>query len=260
MISAHIEREIKKHAKRVEPEECCGVIINRMGHYAYVECKNVAEDPKMNFKISSNELILCESKGEISAIVHSHCGSKSLNHLSSNDRISQYHNPVPWVLLSRGELKIYEPIRKLKGREFVEGYCDCYDSFRDLYAIAGKEMKPYTPNEGYRIPDWHKEPGAKSPFLEFMGEEGFHEIERMEDIEPGDIILSLLGANIPNHASVYIGENEIFHHLPGRASGIETLRRYFIDFKHSIWRASDRENLNIEAAINLLRKEVSVNG
>lgn len=260
MISSHIEREIKKHAARVAPEECCGVIINRMGHQAYVECKNVAEDPMRNFKIGANEIILCESKGDIVAIVHSHYGDNSICHLSSNDRIAQYHNPIPWILFSHDEIKIYDPIRKLKGREFVEGYCDCYDSFRDFYAIAGKEMGDYSPADGYRIPDWHKKSGAKSPFLEFMMIEGFHEIDGIDDIEPGDVILSLLGANIPNHASVYIGENEIFHHLPRRASGIEALRRYFIDFKHSIWRASDRENLDIESAIKLLRKEISVNG
>lgn len=254
MISKYIERAIRLHAEREFPKESCGVIINRMGHHAYIECSNVAEDPELNFRISANEYILCESKGEIVAIVHSH-GKNTLNHLSSSDRISQYKNPIPWVLHSDGEVKVYNPIPKLKGREFIEGYCDCYDSFRDLYALAGKHMREYSPAEGFRIPDWHKAENATSPFLDFMGYEGFCVVEKFEDIEPGDVILSLLGSGIPNHASVYVGENQIFHHLPRRASGIENLRKFFIDYKHSVWRAKDRDSLDLEAAINLLRKE-----
>ncbi len=254
-MNRYIERAIKLHAKKNPFIECCGLIVNTGAGQFYIECENVHEDKKNHFKISDKDYISVSSMGEIVAVVHSHVGKNANETLSKNDRIMQYLNPITWVLCSRGKVSVHEPIKKLKGREFKEGYCDCYDSFKDFYKLAGKDMGEYSPEDGFRIPDWHKVEGAESPFLQFMGKEGFSEVEKIESIEPGDVILSLLGAPIPNHASTYIGDNEIFHHLPGRPSAIEPLRRYFIDFKHSIWRADDRASLQILDVIAILKSE-----
>ncbi len=85
-------------------------------------------------------------------------------------------------------------------------------------------------------------------------------IEGFNDMKEGDVIISLLGSNIPNHSLVYVGNNEVFHHLPERLSGVEVLRDYFIKMKHSIWRYKDSENLPISDVIKLLKSEVTIHG
>lgn len=257
ILNEKIKELIGNYAKASTAEEVCGLLIEREDkNQLFYPCQNEASDKANNFKIGWRSFITAQSFGQVVAVVHSHIGKKPMMHLSASDRQSQYLVRMPWVLCVNGEIKIYEPIRKLKYREFKEGYCDCYDSFKDFYALAGLEMGDYSPSEGYRIPDWHKEKGVESPFLKFMESEGFYQIKGFSEMEPGDVILSLLGAEIPNHASVYVGNNNIFHHLPGRSSGVETLRKYFIDYKHSIWRHKDSDKLRIKEVIELLNKEV----
>ena len=253
-----IEKTISAYMSGDRNNERCGIVIEKSTGLIFKPCENIHPYPKEAFLINSREIIKASINGKIHAIVHSHVNGN--NKLSSVDRCVQYINRYDYWLFCDGELTKHKPIDKLKGRVFNEGYVDCYDSFRDFYYLCGVDMKKYSPDDGYRIPDWHRKEGAKSPFIENLSKEGFYMIEGFNEMKEGDVIISLLGSNIPNHSLVYVGNNEVFHHLPERLSGVEVLRDYFIKMKHSIWRHKDSENLPISDVINLLKSEVTIHG
>lgn len=248
-----IEKVILSQFSKEKKKESCGIVVETSNGLIFHPARNVSHVPENNFVIDDSDYIIASTYGDIKAIVHSHIGKNPLNHLSSNDRICQYSTASEWWLAVNGEIKKYKPIPKLKGRIFNEGYSDCYDCLKDFYALAGLDMKNYGPEDGFRIPEWHEKEGVESPFLKFLDSEGFSSGVNINDLRPGDVILSLLGSKVPNHCSLYVGNNEIFHHLPGKLSFIEPLRPYFVKFKDSIWRYTGKENLNIEAALKILR-------
>lgn len=257
IIEQALAKEILIYLSSRTDEELCGLVVESGGAYRFLQCENNHQSKVDNFKINPNDYIKASTMGKVAAVCHSH-NESGLNHLSSNDRISQYLNPIDWILVKNGDLhpaiSLWTAIPKLKGREFSEGYSDCYDSFRDFYRLAGIEMGEYGPSEGMRIPDWYKKEGASSPFLENIESEGFYQIKSSSLLEPGDVILSLLGAKVPNHASVYVGDNQIFHHLPGKLSACEPMKSFYMKYAHSFWRHKDRDNLNISAVIDILNR------
>lgn len=248
-----IENTIKTHMKASGDFERCGLVVEKMYGDLFVPCKNIHPIPSGNFLISSHDFVRASINGKIKAVVHSHVNG--INKLSSIDRCCQYINRYEYWLYCDGELTKHNPISKLKGREFKEGFVDCYDSMKDFFYLCGVDLGCYNPCDGFRIPDWHKEDGAKSPFIENLAREGFFQVERMEDMIEGDVIISLLGSNVPNHSLVYLGNNRVFHHLPERLSGVEPLREYFVKMKHSIWRRLDYKDLPFSDVISILDRE-----
>jgi len=257
-LERELTLQIIKHLAGTTKEERCGLVVESAGIKFYIPCHNSHPVPSDNFCISQADYVAASVRGKVVAVCHSHT-EKGLEHLSSNDRIQQYRNNIPWILHShRGEvteLSVWEPVRKLKGREFSEGYLDCYDSFRDFYALAGKHLPDFSPSDGYRIEGWYKEPGATSPFTDNIENFGFNKVKDHNDMIPGDVIFSLLGAKVPNHVSVYVGNNMIFHHLPGKLSMVEPLRGFYLKYTHSIWRSGNHKDLNISGAIELLNED-----
>lgn len=250
--------QIIKHLAGTDKKEKCGLVVESAGIEFYIPCHNSHPAPSDNFCISQADYISASIRGKIIAVCHSHTDN-GLEHLSSNDRVHQYKNNITWILHSykngNPSLSVWEPIKKLKGRDFSEGYLDCYDSLRDFYALAGKQLPEFSPEDGYRIEGWYKEPGVTSPFTDNIEGLGFSKVKSHADMIPGDIIFSLLGAKVPNHASVYIGNNMIFHHLPGKLSMVEPLRGFYMKYTDSIWRSSNHKELNISGAIELLNED-----
>lgn len=257
-LERELTLQIIKHMATTTDEERCGLVVESAGIKFYIPCHNSHSFPADNFCISQTEYISASIRGKIIAVCHSHT-EKGLEHLSSNDRIYQYRNNLPWILHSYRDgipaISVWEPIKKLKGREFSEGYLDCYDSFRDFYSLAGKQLPDFSPSEGYRLEGWYNKDGATSTFTDNIEKFGFHKIKSHADMIPGDVIFSLFGAKIANHASVYVGNNMIFHHLPGKLSMVEPLRGFYMKYTDSIWRSDNHKDLNISGVIGLLNED-----
>ncbi|QPX75432.1 putative minor tail protein [Serratia phage vB_SmaS_Opt-169] len=251
-----IENIILRHAESEHPNECCGIVVkcNKSNELKYMPFKNMAIDKLNQFFIGPMDYISAMSSGEIIAIVHSHPSASHSRTLSHSDRVSQMGVNKPYWLVVDGVIKKYPPILKFKKRKFIEGEVDCYNIFKDFYAFCGLEMGEYSKAEGYRIGEWWKAPGATSPYLDNMEKEGFYKV-KLGEILPGDVILSYLCCPLVNHAMIYFGGNEIFHHLPNRLSLIEPLRDYFIKMKDSVWRHKDYKSLEIERTINFIRSK-----
>jgi proteasome lid subunit RPN8/RPN11 len=60
--------QAKQHALEVEPDECCGVVVNGQ----YVPCRNLADDPKEDFVMDPRDYAKALLLGNIEAVVHSH--------------------------------------------------------------------------------------------------------------------------------------------------------------------------------------------
>lgn len=112
----------------------------------------------------------------------------------------------------------------LVNREFDWGEKDCFEIVRDLYRKEfGIEIKNYA-----RPSDWKAD--SYNLILSAYQREGFMKIGnwQVSDLRPGDIMAMAIGEGNPNHLAVYIGNNEIVHHLYGNLSTVAPLARHWI--------------------------------
>ena len=59
-------------------------------------------------------------------------------------------------------------------------------------------------------------------------ETGFREMEQDEPLEEGDCLLMNIRGKGLNHIGVYVGEQELLHHLQGRLSSRDLLNEWLI--------------------------------
>ena len=61
------------HARKCQPEECCGMLIKKQDNIIYGPCRNLAKhDAELSFVIDPNDWADYEDQGEVVGIVHSH--------------------------------------------------------------------------------------------------------------------------------------------------------------------------------------------
>lgn len=103
--------------------------------------------------------------------------------------------------------------QRLEGFEFVHGSRDCYTLVREFYRDNfGLELTDYA-----RPDDWWDE--GLNLYMDNFAKEGFVQVDfNPYEMQPGDLFLSAILSSVPNHASVYLGDGLILHHLPGRLS------------------------------------------
>lgn len=111
----------------------------------------------------------------------------------------------------------------LAGRSFVHGARDCYTIVREFYRDNfGIELTDYA-----RPQDWSAD---KFDLIRTLHErEGFKMVTdwKAADLRPGDVLAVAIGESNPNHLVVYVGDNQMVHHLGGRFSAIETYRDFW---------------------------------
>lgn len=100
--------------------------------------------------------------------------------------------------------------QSLIGRPWEYGRFDCYAIVRDWFAERGIALNDY-PREGFW---WER---GENWFLDNFEKEGFVEVDPSE-LTDGCVIIMQLGASVPNHVAVYVGDNFILHHLFDRLS------------------------------------------
>ena len=113
---------------------------------------------------------------------------------------------------------------ELVGRAFQHGVTDCYALIRDYYRSVKGVTLPVFPRSWL----WWKEGGDL--YRDGFEKAGFY---RVDDPEPGDVFLAQIGSPVPNHGGVYLGNNQILHHIssrngydPARISRRDTLLRW----------------------------------
>jgi len=71
-----------------------------------------------------------------------------------------------------------------------------------------------------------------------------------EPVQIGDVILIKVGANVANHAGVYLGDQMMIHHSESRLSARVPYDGFWLNSTHSIWRHSEWQKLNFMAILN----------
>ena len=213
-----IIEQVIAHANETQPNECCGLVVERNGAREYVRCTNISGDPLNQFVIDPEEYATVEDMGEIVMIAHSHNFIPPFP--SEADKIGIEEFGLPWLIVNYpvGNHTITEPSgyrAPLIGRQFSKGVLDCYALVKDHYSEKlNIELPKYE-----RPAVWHEI--GNSYLLDNFRACGLFEEVQIEDLQPNDCILMQIGSTVPSHVAVYTGDNKILHHVIGRLSGYD---------------------------------------
>jgi proteasome lid subunit RPN8/RPN11 len=207
-----VRADILAHAANELPRECCGLILEIDGRETYRPCKNLARK-QSEFILDPADYMAAEDEGRILAVVHSHPGTSP--EPSQADRVACEASGLPWHIVSYplGTWAYLQPSgyrAPLLGRQFVHGVLDCYSLVRDWYRDQARiELPDFDRDE-----EWWKNGGDL--YMQNFRKAGFE--PSAEPLARGDVILMQIGADVPNHAAVYLGQDVIIHHLQRRLS------------------------------------------
>jgi len=223
-LSTNLKEDILAHAKQESPKESCGLIIVKKGRKKYRRCSNIADLPKECFVLAENDYIKAEEEGEIVAVVHSHPFERAIP--SDGDKVACEKSQVPWFIINpqTEEWGYCEPSGfelPYVGRKFQFGIIDCYSLVRDYYKKEfNLELRDY-----YRADEFWKK--GQSLYEDNFMKEGFQKVS-FGKMQKHDLLFMHLEANLPNHAAIYLGEQQILHHVQGRLSSRDVLGEYYI--------------------------------
>lgn len=235
------EQEIRAHAEREYPRECCGFIVVVKGKDRYLPCDNAAATPNEHFRLRAEAYADASEVGAIVGVVHSHPNTP--NKPSPADRVMCEESQLPWhivhVSLQDGrpvatDIHSFEPcgfVMPLVGRPFSHGVLDCYSLVRDYYR---QEMSIV-------LPDFHRDDfwwaNGQNLYLDNFEAAGFSPVQG--PLKVGDGILMQMRAPVPNHAAVYIGNGLILQHILGRMSSRDVYNGYFQEITRMVLRHKD---------------------
>lgn len=223
-MSPELREVALKFARQEFPREACGVIVRlERGTEIYWPCRNINDQPESAFTIDPADYADAEDHGEVVAIVHSHPNASAKP--SQADLVGCETSGLPWwiVSLPGGVWEACAPSgyrAPLVGRAFQYGVLDCYTLIQDWYLQErGIELPPVESDYGW----WRR---GENLYMETFPKIGFHEIP-IEEIEPGDVILMRVRSDVVNHGAVYLGRDQILHHVLGRNSAREVFGGYW---------------------------------
>jgi cell wall-associated NlpC family hydrolase len=211
------------------PQERCGVIVKDGDGQRLIECANTATNPCETFRISAEDWAFLNVDHEVLALWHTHPNADAAPTQADLKYIEL--TGVPWHIVSwpQGGHSYTEPTgyeAPYTGRPFVHGVLDCYALCRDWYR---REMNIDLPDDEREELWWDK---GQNLYLDGFEKNGFVSIGKdIRKLQRGDGILMQIGATVPNHAAVYLGDGKILQHNFGRLSGITTFGGQWL--KHS---------------------------
>lgn len=110
---------------------------------------------------------------------------------------------------------------KYAGRPYVYGESDCYTVVRDWFNNETNLRLDEYP----RPTDWFQT-NYDTWFQDGFAKEGFRVIDiPFNRLEPGDFLFFAITTQHINHCAVYVGADNILHHLFNRFSAVEPLSR-----------------------------------
>lgn len=237
MISKATIRAVKAHAEQEYPKEACGLIVqDAEGRDEYWPLLNRADRPEEYFVIAAEDLIRAEEAGRVLAVVHSH--PEGPDAATDADRAFCNQEDVPWYIVAvykddegvpkAGNVFGIAPTGKtipLMGRPFVHGVLDCYAIIRDWFGrCRGVELPNHKRDDLW----WEK---GQNLYMDNLAADGWRVLAEDEPLQTGDMILMQIGADVANHAALYLGVEQLdegpalhpmseamIHHLYGRPS------------------------------------------
>ena len=209
------KKEALLHAKKEDPKESVGVLLNIKGKEKYYPCRNLSITNHQCFILDPEDYVKADNLGEIIGIVHSHPITPP--EPSEADRVSCEHSNLKWYIVNpKTETWGYcEPCGfkpPLRGRQWVWGLQDCYSLVRDWY----KKEK------NIELKDWTRPTTPEEFLLNPMFEQcawrtGFRELRSDEKLINGDLLFMSIGSPGLNHVAIFL-DGDVLHHLADRLS------------------------------------------
>jgi proteasome lid subunit RPN8/RPN11 len=235
-LGTTLQAEILAYAQACDPKEMCGLIHVVKGRKRFYACNNIAATPDEHFVLDPADYAAAEDLGEIVAVVHSHPTTRPVP--SAADQISCNNTGLPWVIVNPkteewGQCEPSDFELPYVGREFVFGVVDCYSLCRDWYQREmGLELDDFPRRDRF----WER---GENLYLNSYSSQGFRKIP-FEELQYGDAILMQLGAELPNHAAIYLGDQQILHHVQGRLSSRDVYGGYYVKSTAMVLRHESR--------------------
>ena len=217
VLSDSVRASALKHAREEYPREACGLVLLRYGKLRYQPCRNLAEEAEQMFVLDPEDWQEAEDSGaQVVAVIHSHPSTPP--EPSSADRAACEQWGLPWAIVNpqTGGWGHCEPSgyrAPLLGREWVWGVHDCWALVRDWYReTLGIELRDW--ERPATVAEFNLDP----MFSRCFEETGFRQLADAEELKAGDLIVMAIGARTLNHIGVYVGNQQILHHLGHRLS------------------------------------------
>lgn len=212
-MNEQTKADIILHARAEFPREACGLLIVWQGKERYRRCRNIGVGTDQ-FVMHPQDYAEADMGGDIVAVIHSHPNLPA--EPSQSDRVACNASGLPWhiVSLPSEQWAYMEPDgyqAPLVGREWSHGVLDCYAIIRDWYQLE----------RGITLPDFDRHDEwwlrGENLYMENFASAGFTEVKQ-DRPQPGDVILMRIFSPVPNHGAVYLGDNQIIHHVQNRLS------------------------------------------
>ena len=235
-LGTTLQTEILAYAQACDPKEMCGLIHVVKGRKRFYACNNIAATPDEHFVLDPADYAAAEDLGEIVAVVHSHPTTRPVPSVA--DQISCNNTGLPWVIVNPkteewGQCEPSDFELPYVGREFAFGVVDCYSLCRDWYQREmGLELDDFPRRDRF----WER---GENLYLNSYSSQGFRKIP-FEELQYGDAILMQLGAELPNHAAIYLGDQQILHHVQGRLSSRDVYGGYYVKSTAMVLRHESR--------------------
>ena len=221
--------QIRKHAERCVPTECCGLLVERDDEIQVINCNNEAEDKINNFVLSPLHYLNASQNGKIVAFYHSHCLNEHPNDFTLFDKLNSLNHHLPLILyyLPKNEFKLFDSSKENKilkyiGVPFEYNYNDCLNLVEWFY----KDELNITLPKVFRDRDWFE----RNPKMIIDNMASFQFQIVNDELKYADIILikTTGGLNI-SHLAIYVGQNQILHQRYSSYSLVELYHQYYKD-------------------------------
>lgn len=217
-----------EHALKDTSREACALLIVEKGRERLHICENKSQ-VKDQFLIDPIDFAKAETRGEVIAVVHSHCFIPA--RASEADKVACEATQLPWFICSvpTGAWYDFKPTgykAPLIGRTWAHGSLDCFGLLCDYY----KETLDIIVPDFDREYEWWER--RHDLFRDENTEKaGFFRVAP-EEMRQHDALIMQIHSSVPNHCGVYLGDDQFLHQLSKRLSSRDVLSGYYR--KHTI--------------------------